>query len=92
RYFTGTPLWGFGHGLSYTRFAYDPVQAATGIAAGDTLNVTATVRNTGARDGEEVVQAYLVPPAPAGAPSLTEAVLQRQLVGYSRVAVKRGGS
>ncbi|WP_203308599.1 glycoside hydrolase family 3 C-terminal domain-containing protein [Sphingomonas beigongshangi] len=92
RYFTGTPLWGFGHGLSYTRFAYDPVAAPVTVAAGATLAVTATVRNTGARDGEEVVQAYLVPPAPSEKPTMTEAVLQRQLVGYARVSVKRGGS
>ena len=91
RFFTGAPLWGFGHGLSYTRFAYVSVSAPESIAAGDTLAVTATVRNTGGRDGEEVVQAYLVPPV-SGTPGFTDPVLQRQLVGYSRIAVKRGAT
>jgi beta-glucosidase len=34
RYFTGTPLWGFGHGLSYTRFGYAAPRGAASVAAG----------------------------------------------------------
>ena len=34
RYFTGTPLWGFGHGLSYTSFAYAATKPALSVAAG----------------------------------------------------------
>ncbi|MGP7796225.1 glycoside hydrolase family 3 C-terminal domain-containing protein [Sphingomonas sp. CLY1604] len=90
RYFTGTPLWGFGHGLSYTRFAYDAPRGATSVAAGSDLTVETAVTNAGTRDGDEVVQAYLVPPAPAGRPGFTDPVLQRQLVAFRRVAVKRG--
>lgn len=89
RYFTGTPLWGFGHGLSYTRFGYDGVQAPASVAAGQDLTVTARVTNAGARDGEEVVQAYLVPPAQRPG-SMTAPVLQRQLVGFTRVAPRPG--
>ncbi|WP_374295563.1 glycoside hydrolase family 3 C-terminal domain-containing protein [Sphingomonas sp.] len=89
RYFTGTPMWGFGHGLSYTRFGYDAVQAPASVAAGQTLTVTARVTNAGARDGEEVVQAYLVPPAQKPG-TMTAPVLQRQLVGFTRVAPKAG--
>ena len=55
-----TPLFAFGHGLSYTRFEYanlrvaPPAPAATG-----TLAVSAEVTNAGARAGEEVVQLYV---------------------------------
>ena len=89
RYFTGTPLWGFGHGLSYTRFAYAAPRGAGSVAAGTDLRVTARIANAGARDGEEVVQAYLVPPATKSG-GFTDPVLQRQLVGFRRVAVQRG--
>ncbi len=90
RYFTGTPLWGFGHGLSYTRFAYAAPRGTASVAAGADLTVETTLTNTGSRDGEEVVQAYLVPPAPAERPGFTDPVLQRQLIGFRRIAVKRG--
>ena len=91
RYFTGTPLWGFGHGLSYTRFAYAAPQGAASVAAGGDLRVETSFTNTGTRDGDEVVQAYLVPPA-AKETGFTDPVLQRQLVGFQRVPVKRGRS
>jgi beta-glucosidase len=89
RFFTGTPLWGFGHGLSYTSFGYAGLTAkATNTAA--PVEVRVTVRNGGARAGEEVVQAYLVPPAAKGSVTLTTPVLQRQLVGFRRVALAPG--
>ncbi|WP_271300434.1 glycoside hydrolase family 3 C-terminal domain-containing protein [Sphingomonas sp. CV7422] len=91
RYFTGTPLWGFGHGLSYTRFGYAAPRGAASVAAGGTLTIDTMVTNSGARDGEEVVQAYLVPPAGTGLGG-NDAVLQRQLVGFRRIAVARGRS
>jgi beta-glucosidase len=88
RFFTGTPLWGFGHGLSYTNFAY---RGLTTKAAGTDapVEVRVTVRNSGARAGDEVVQAYLVPPAQKGG-SLTSPALQRQLVGFQRVTLTPG--
>jgi beta-glucosidase len=59
RYFTGKPLYAFGHGLSYTRFAYSsPSLSSKRVKAGDTLTVTFEVRNTGRRDGDEVAQVY----------------------------------
>jgi beta-glucosidase len=88
RFFTGTPLWGFGHGLSYTSYAYSGL-AAKGANTAAPVEVRVTVRNSGARAGEEVVQAYLVPPAQKGG-SLTSPVLQRQLVGFQRVALAPG--
>ncbi|WP_404338287.1 glycoside hydrolase family 3 C-terminal domain-containing protein [Sphingomonas sp. MMS12-HWE2-04] len=88
RYFTGTPLWGFGHGLSYTRFDYAGAQAKAG-ATDAPVTATVRVRNAGARAGDEVVQAYLVPPAAKGGGGTTP-VLQRELVGFRRVALKPG--
>jgi len=55
-----TALYPFGHGLSYTTYAYDaPRLSAKKLAADQTLSVTVNVRNTGTRAGEEIVQLYL---------------------------------
>jgi beta-glucosidase len=88
RFFTGTPLWGFGHGLSYTSFAYAAI-GAKGARTTAPVEVRVNVRNRGARAGEEVVQAYLVPPAAKGV-TFTMPVLQRQLVAFRRVALAPG--
>lgn len=54
------PLFQFGDGLSYTRFAYEEPELSTReLAYGDSLAVSVTVRNTGALAGDEVVQLYL---------------------------------
>src|SRR5439155_16272699 len=50
RFFTGTPLYPFGYGLSYTSFAYQNLRtSADTLAAGDTLTVRVDVTNTGKR-------------------------------------------
>jgi len=55
-----TPLFPFGHGLSYTRFAYgDPTVDRGAIHPGETATVSVTVTNTGPRAGDEVVQLYI---------------------------------
>jgi beta-glucosidase len=60
RYLERAPLYPFGYGLSYTRFAYrDIVVSAGRVPTGDTVRVLATVENTGARAGDEVVQLYV---------------------------------
>jgi beta-glucosidase len=58
RYFDGEPLFPFGHGLSYTTFAYSNLVLPDEVRAGDDVQVTALVTNTGSRVGEEVVQLY----------------------------------
>ena len=84
RYFTGTPLYAFGHGLSYTRFAYAPIALAkSALTAGETLGATVTVRNTGKRAGDEVVQAYLTFPDAPGMPV-------RALRAFERVTLAPG--
>jgi beta-glucosidase len=80
-----TPLFPFGHGLSYTTFAYSELKvAASPIRAGGAADVTVTVRNTGAREGVEVVQLYVR----HDAPSVTRPV--RELRGFQRVTLKVG--
>jgi beta-glucosidase len=53
------PLFPFGHGLSYTTFAYSNLQVGNQYAPGDTITVTVDVTNTGSRTGQDVVQLYL---------------------------------
>jgi beta-glucosidase len=91
RYFSGKPAWGFGHGLSYTRFAYAAAPlSTTSIAAGQTIIASASVANAGARAGDEVVQAYLVPPDARKPGGFTDPVLQHMLVGFHRLSLKPG--
>ena len=52
RYYHGEPLYPFGYGLGYTRFAYSDARYADG-------QMTVTVENTGACDGDEVIQVYV---------------------------------
>ncbi|HYO63791.1 MAG TPA: glycoside hydrolase family 3 C-terminal domain-containing protein [Pyrinomonadaceae bacterium] len=85
RYFKGEPLYPFGHGLSYTRFAYDNLKlSAARVRAGRGLSVSAEVRNVGPRAGEEVVQLY-VTDAAASVP-----VPLRSLAGFRRVTLGPG--
>ncbi|RKP56978.1 carbohydrate-binding protein [Cohnella endophytica] len=59
QYFTGKPLYPFGHGLSYASFEYDEFQLdADRIAESGTVKAKLRVRNTGTITGEEVVQLY----------------------------------
>lgn len=78
RYFSGTPVYPFGYGLSYTRFGYTDLKTAPidgTLAKG--LHVSVTIRNTGPRAGDEVAQLYLTPPTFAGAPRIALRGVQR---------------
>jgi len=84
RYFTGTPLYPFGYGLSYSKFAYRNAKLSTKkLKAGDPLTVEADVKNASKRDGDEVVEVYLTFPKLPGAPI-------RALRGFARVHVPAG--
>jgi beta-glucosidase len=86
RYMSETPLYGFGDGLSYTTFAYSGAKLSSGtLNAGDPLEVSVKVANTGKVAGDEVVEVYLVPPASDVAP-------KRELVGFARTHLAAGAS
>lgn len=86
RYFEGEPLWPFGYGLSYTTFSYSKLSLpSTPIHAGDPLNASVTVTNTGKVAGDEVVQLYLKFPDIAGAP-------RRALRGFQRIHLETGAN
>ncbi|WP_374014149.1 glycoside hydrolase family 3 C-terminal domain-containing protein [Pseudoxanthomonas koreensis] len=85
RYFTGEPLFPFGHGLSYTGFAYSGLALDRSRAgATDAVEVSVKVRNSGTRAGDEVVQLYLHPLQPARTRALKE------LRGFQRVHLQPG--
>ncbi len=85
QYFKGEPLYPFGFGLSYTTFRYTnlAVNEKT-LRADGTLDVTVSVKNTGSRNGEEVVQLY----AEFSQSKVTRP--QRELVGFARVPIAAG--
>jgi beta-glucosidase len=84
RYFTGKPEYPFGHGLSYTRFAYSDLNVGSAdVRAGSTQKIAVSVRNTGAVSGAEVVQLYVSVAGARGAPL-------RSLKGYERVELAPG--
>jgi beta-glucosidase len=86
KYFTGSPLYPFGHGLSYTTFAYSKLDVPKSVKAGAPVNVSVTVTNTGNRTGDEVVQVYITD-REASAP-----VPIRKLVGFRRISLNAGAS
>jgi len=58
-----TPAFAFGHGLSYTTFSYNSIQTPSNIVeAGQNINFTVNVTNTGTREGDEVIQLYVTHP------------------------------
>ncbi len=87
RYFSGKPLYAFGHGLSYTTFDYSSGKLdSKKIASIGTVKVTFTLKNTGKRDGDEVAQVYYR--------HVNSKVSQPKLslCGFSRVSLKSGKS
>lgn len=73
------PLFAFGHGLSYTSFAYSDLE----VRGGETITATFVVTNTGAREGADVPQLYL-----------TEAAGEKRirLLGFERAQLAPGES
>lgn len=78
-----TPLFPFGHGLSYTSFAYEHL-SVRGLSTAAPVEVALTVRNTGARAGHEVVQLYVRDQIASTARP------DRMLVGFARVPIDSG--
>jgi len=84
RYFKGQQLYPFGYGLSYTNFSYSNLKFAKKLTAGNQLQVSVDVENTGAVRGDEVVQLYITDSA-ASVPVPT-----RSLAGVTRINLKPG--
>ncbi|WP_173054095.1 glycoside hydrolase family 3 protein [Phytohabitans houttuyneae] len=84
-YYRGAPLYPFGHGLSYTTFAYDDLQLSTvEVDADGTVEVSVGVTNTGDRAGAEVVQLYTRQRRSSVKQPL------RQLRGFQKIALEPG--
>jgi len=75
------PLFPFGFGLSYTTFAYSGLS----VRHGNTVEVSFTVRNTGARPGAEIAEVYAALPPSTGEPP-------KRLVGWDKVQLAPGES
>jgi beta-glucosidase len=80
------PLYEFGYGLSYTTFSISPAQLSSTVldARRGSVDVSATVTNTGSRAGDEVVQLYINDPVA----SISQPV--RRLRGFERVTLAPG--
>jgi beta-glucosidase len=59
------PMFAFGYGLTYTRFAYAALEAPEHVKAGATVEVSFTLKNVGQRPGKEVAQLYVRPRGPS---------------------------
>jgi beta-glucosidase len=87
RYFGGRPLYPFGFGLSYTQFQYSGLTLDhDSVTAAGSVQASVTVKNTGKRAGDEVVQLYLQPLEPKRTRALKE------LHGFLRITLKPGES
>jgi beta-glucosidase len=75
-----SPLFPFGHGLSYTSFAYDEFEVSAGSTTAPTV-VSVAITNTGTRAGDEVVQLYVTDEVASVART------SRALVGFVRIAL-----
>lgn len=87
RYFRGEVRYPFGYGLSYTNFEYKQLQTPTIVETGTDVKVTVEVTNNGQRDGDEVVQLYVVHPKEGN-----YKVPNSALKGFKRVFFKKGQS
>ena len=84
RYFSGKPVYPFGYGLSYTRFAYGPLHIVW-QGKGGGITVETEVTNAGTCSGDEVAQVYLDFPKAPGVPKIA-------LRGFSRVSLAPGAT
>lgn len=81
------PLFAFGYGLSYTNFSYGDIKLSSStLRAGQTINASVTVSNTGNYDGEEVVQLYIYDEVA----SVTQPV--KKLKGFKKIFLRKGES
>jgi beta-glucosidase len=78
-----SPLFAFGHGLSYTQFEYSQLEVAHGTTSDSTV-ISAVISNVGGREGEEVVQLYFRDEVASTVRPI------RDLIGFARVLLAPG--
>jgi beta-glucosidase len=84
RYFSGTPLYPFGYGLSYTQFRYSNGSLSSStLRAGEPLEASVQVENVGDKTGDEAVEFYVISKAKPGAPICW-------LAGFEKVHLMKG--
>ncbi len=86
RYFSGEPLWPFGHGRSYTTFRYDDLRIESEARGAASPVLSVSVTNTGQRAGDDVVTAFV---AHEGAGRTAP---RRALAAFRRVTLEPGAS
>lgn len=85
KYFEGTPLYAFGHGLSYTSFNYENAELnSTKLTNADTIVLSVKLGNTGKFDGDEVIQVYVKQPG-----ELKDQPI-KSLVAFERIHLLKG--
>ena len=81
------PQWEFGYGMSYTKFEYSDLSiSGTELKNGQSMKISVTVKNTGKREGKEVVQLYIADKVASIAPSV------KRLRGFEKINIKAGES
>jgi len=84
-YFQGDPLYAFGHGLSYTTFAYKNLRLSSKtLEPGGKVTISVDVTNSGSHEGDEIVQAYVH----VAAGTVIRPI--KQLVNFDRIHLKAG--
>lgn len=82
-----TPLYAFGHGLSYTTFSYEDLAVQQKqVSGGETVDISLKITNTGSVCGDEIVQLYIRDEY-ASVPRP-----MKELKGYARVSLESGAS
>ena len=82
-----TPLYAFGHGLSYTTFKYSNLKISPRKSGpGGKIHISVTIKNAGKRDGADVIQLYI------NDPISTVSTPVKELKGFKKVRLKPGES
>ncbi len=84
RYFKGEALYPFGYGLSYTTFSYSGLKTPAVIQKNKKITISVWVKNTGTKNGEEVVQLYISYPGGKNKAPV------KALKGFKRIYLKAG--